>query len=90
MNTQVQTWHGELVVERIEDEKAHIELIDNGSVSKMVTIDADLMSDDHFHDGMRVAVQDGQLVPLYRESAERERYIKQKVERMGQRLDDDN
>jgi hypothetical protein len=83
-------WKGQLVMERIEDGQAHIELLKDGNVERMVSIDSNELSDNHFHDGMAVAVEGGDIVPLPRESAERERYIKEKVQRMGRSMDEIN
>jgi hypothetical protein len=85
---EISRWEGELVLDRVEDGAAHIEFIRDGVVEKVDAIDANVLSDDHFHDGMTVAVEDGEIIPLERESAERERYVKQKIERMGKRMDD--
>ena len=85
---ELSEWEGELVVERIEDGVAHIEMIDGTTVEEMASVDESALSDSHFHDGMSVMVDDGEIVPLVRESAERERDIKEKVERMGKRMED--
>lgn len=81
-------WQGELVVERLEDGKAHIELVEGNEVKKTTTIPKKKLSDNHFHDGMVTEVKNGELHPLNRESAERERYVKEKIERMGKRMED--
>jgi hypothetical protein len=86
---ELSAWQGDLVVERIEDGTAHIEFIEDGNVEKIDGIAEEELSDNHFHDGMSIAVEDGEIVPLERESAERERYIKQKIERIGKRLERD-
>lgn len=85
---ELSEWEGELVVERIEDGKAHIELVEGGSVERILSIDSSGLSDNHFHDGMSIAVEGGEIVPLTRKSAERERYIKEKVDRIGKRMGD--
>jgi hypothetical protein len=88
MIQELSDWEGQLVLERVEDGMAHIELVSGSTVEKMVSIDTAHLADDHFHDGMVVAVEGGEIVPLERESAERERYAKEKVEKMGKRVED--
>lgn len=85
---EVARWDGELVLDRIEDGAAHIEFIQDGTVEKVEAVPKSELSDDHFHDGMTVTHVDGEVVPLERESAERERYIQQKVEEMGKSMED--
>ena len=85
---ELSEWDGELVVERIEDGVAHIEMIDGTDVVEMAVIDESALSDSHFHDCMSVMVDGDEIVPLVRESAERERDVKEKVERMGKRMED--
>jgi hypothetical protein len=84
--------HISKAVDRIEgnmkENQDEVVLKVDENTEKVDAIDANVLSDDHFHDGMTVAVEDGEIIPLERESAERERYVKQKIERMGKRMDD--
>ena len=75
-----------LIIERIEDGMVQLEYVaDDGDISNE-TVSEEMLSDNHFHDGMVVEVNDdGLLYPNERESAERERYIKNKIEDIGRR-----
>ena len=78
-----------IIAERIEDGHVHLEIVDGGEITDRKVLEDSVLTDGHIHDGMVVEVtESGMLKPKPHDSAFREKKARDKVNKIGRRLED--